>query len=85
MGSKTLGGFAPDTCQAWLPGFRIRISRRRGDWAKDAGANCKAHRLTAGRSVMPNQALQPTPGDRRGPSEAQGRAWLSLVRSAAQM
>jgi hypothetical protein len=29
---------------------------------------------------LPNSALQPTPGDRRGPSEGWGRARLSLVR-----
>jgi hypothetical protein len=28
-----------------------------------------------------NKALQPTPGDRRGPSEARGRARLTLCRS----
>ena len=28
----------------------------------------------------PNQALQPTPEDRRGPSEAQGRARLTFYR-----
>jgi hypothetical protein len=31
----------------------------------------------------PNKALQPTPGDRRGRSEAQGRARLTLSRYAA--
>jgi uncharacterized protein (DUF433 family) len=32
----------------------------------------------------PNQALQPTPGDRRGPSEARGRVRLTLSRQPSK-